>query len=162
SSAEVQSYVQYLQQSQNEVMATIGVAAENKIHSYTYVLNGFAARMTPKQAEAAAMQPGVLMVMRDQFRQPLDDDVPAFLGLTEPDGAWARRYTGESVIVGVVDTGIWPEHPRFADNGTYRPLPGISVPCQFGNTAHNPADAPFQCNNKLLGARQSLATYKQF
>ena len=32
--------------------------------------------------------------------------------------------------------------------------------CEFGNTAHNPADAPFSCNNKLIGARQMLDTYR--
>ncbi len=65
------------------------------------------------------------------------------------------------MIVGVIDTGIWPEHPSFVDDGSYPPIPGFgSVPCEFGNTAHNPNDAPFECNNKLLGARQMLDTYR--
>ena len=32
--------------------------------------------------------------------------------------------------------------------------------CDFGNTAHNPDDAPFTCNNKLIGAREMLDTYR--
>ena len=33
--------------------------------------------------------------------------------------------------------------------------------CDFGNAAHNPNDVAFTCNNKLIGARQMLATYRQ-
>jgi subtilisin family serine protease len=82
-------------------------------------------------------------------------------------GAWDKGYTGEDVIVGVIDSGIWPEHPSFADDGSYSASPvgplGDSRPnCKFGNTHHNPDDAPFTCNNKLLGARQMLDTYRLF
>jgi hypothetical protein len=66
------------------------------------------------------------------------------------------------VIVGVIDTGIWPEHPSFADDGTYPDLPITpeNTPenplCNFGDITHNLYDAPFTCNNKLIGARQML------
>ncbi len=67
-------------------------------------------------------------------------------------------------MVGIIDSGIWPEHPSFADDGSYPPPPVVlddSRPtCEFGNTAHNPNDAPFTCNNKLIGARQMLDTYR--
>ena len=67
---------------------------------------------------------------------------------------------GEDVVVGVIDTGIWPEHPSFADDGSYGPSPIGAIPCEFGNTAHNANDKPFTCNNKLLGAREMLETYR--
>ena len=90
-----------------------------------------------------------------------------FLGLDGEGEAYASGLTGEGVVVGVIDTGIWPEHPSFADDGTY-PQPDIApledtadLPaCNFGNTAQNPQDAPFTCNNKLLGAREMLGTYR--
>jgi hypothetical protein len=67
------------------------------------------------------------------------------------------------VVVGVIDTGIWPEHPSFADDGSY-PAPSLSraVPCEFGPHAgySNPDDPAFTCNHKLVGARQELATYR--
>jgi subtilisin family serine protease len=66
----------------------------------------------------------------------------------------------------VIDSGIWPEHPSFADDGSYPDL-GIVLDdsrpnCEFGNAAHNPDDVPFTCNQKLLGARQMLDTYRAF
>ena len=72
---------------------------------------------------------------------------------------------GEGIVVGVIDNGIWPEHPSFADDGSYiapdiMPLDNSRPNCEFGNTAHNPNDAPFTCNNKLLGARQMMDTYR--
>ncbi|HET9771806.1 MAG TPA: S8 family serine peptidase, partial [Acidimicrobiia bacterium] len=90
--------------------------------------------------------------------QPAD-----YLGL--PEGLWARlggpEQAGEGVIVGVIDTGIYPEHPSFADqplaaDGTrnyigpaYGPPPaGWRGICQAGENF--PATS---CNNKLIGAR---------
>ena len=58
---------------------------------------------------------------------------------------------GQGVIVGVIDTGIWPEHPSFADDGSYPPPPppAGTAPAAARTTAH----AAFTCNNKLIGAR---------
>lgn len=163
STAAVQAYVDYLVQGQDSVMAAAGVDAADKLHSYTYALNGFAAKLTPAQVDALTQLPGVVTVLRDQFRFKQEDDVPAYLGLTAEGGAWSQLYTGEGVVVGVIDSGIWPEHPSFADDGSYGPSPlPVAPPCQFGNTAHNPDDAPFTCNNKLLGARVVLDTYRAF
>ena len=57
-----------------------------------------------------------------------------------------------------------PSTRCFADDGT---LPGSARPstsersaCAFGNTAWNANDKPFTCNNKLVGAREFLDTYK--
>ena len=93
------------------------------------------------------------------------DDLGNFLGLTEKGEAWKSGLTGEGVVVGVIDTGIWPEHPSFADDGTFPahvPLDEtVGSSCDFGNIAQNPNDAPFVCNNKLIGARQILTTYRR-
>ncbi len=160
-SAHVRKYQRYLESRHDAALAGAGVSQKMKTHDYSVALNGFSARMSFEQAKELAKQSGVVMVMPDELLQPATDNSAEFLGLTAPGGAWQRGYDGEGVVVGVIDNGIWPEHPSFADSGSYEALPGYEgLPCEFGNTAHNPNDAPFTCNNKLLGARQMMATYR--
>ena len=160
--APAKKYEKFLTSEHNKSLKTAGVGTAAKLHDYTVSLNGYSAVLTPKQVDAIKTQKGVLHVFEDQMRQPATDSSGKFLGLTARGGAYASGFTGENVVVGVIDTGIWPEHPSFADNGTYGPSPIAPVPCEFGNTAHNANDVAFTCNNKLLGARQMLETYRFF
>ncbi|MFZ7111693.1 MAG: S8 family peptidase [Desulfatiglandales bacterium] len=162
-SALVKKYQKFLEKEHNKALEAVGVRPAAKIHDYTISLNGFAAPMTKVQAAQMAKQPGVALVLQDEMRYKTTDNSPAFLGLTDPAGPWKKEYVGEGVVVGVIDTGIWPEHPSFADDATYAPLPDFAgLSCEFGNTAHNPDDAPFTCNNKLLGAYQMTDTYRYY
>ncbi len=145
----------------DEVLVESGAAASDLVNSYTNAVDGFSALVSRKEAQAMANRDDVLAVYPDELRQPTTDSSPTFLRLDDPKrGPWASGIDGEGVVIGIIDTGIWPEHASFADDGSY-PAPPISVgECDFGNTAHNPLDAPFTCNNKLIGARQMLATYR--
>jgi subtilisin family serine protease len=91
-----------------------------------------------------AAHPEVAMVLPDELLQPDTDSSPAFIGLNPgPGGGPPTGATGKGVVIGVIDSGIWPEHPSFGDQGMpASPIPGL--PCEFGNTAHNPLDAPFE------------------
>ena len=160
------SAAQGMTSSHESVVAGAGLGADAIETSLTHALNGFVVDLTDSQLDRVKSQDGVLMVLEDFLRQPQTDSSPQFLGLTRSDGgAWASGVVGEGVIVGVIDSGIWPEHPSFADDGSYSD-PGVVLDesvypaCDFGNTAHNPDDAPFTCNNKLIGARQILPTYR--
>lgn len=164
-SAHVRKYSKHLRESHDKILAAAGISAGAKLHDYTVALNGFAAKITHEQATKIAHMKGVSRVLPDVLRQKTTDNSPTFLGLDGPAGPWLKGYDGEGVIVGVIDNGIWPEHPSFADDGSYAapPIPPLddSRPnCEFGNTAHNPNDAPFTCNNKLIGARQMMDTYR--
>jgi subtilisin family serine protease len=163
-SFRVAKYKDHLQAKHAASLEAAGIRPGAKIHSYTFALNGYAAMMSHEQALAVAAQKDVLAVKPDVMRFPQTDASPGFLGLTDAGGAWLKGFDGEGVVVGVIDSGIWPEHPSFADDGSF-PEPPIELDdsrpnCEFGNTAHNPNDAPFTCNNKLIGARQMLDTYR--
>jgi subtilisin family serine protease len=162
-SAAVRQYQEHLERKHDESLAKADVPVERKVHDYGVAVNGYSALLTEEEAEAIDSQKSVLKVMEDELRQATTDSSPGFLGLTGRRDAWGRGIDGRGVVVGVIDTGIWPEHPSFADDGSY-PEPPANVPptlpCEFGNTAHNPNDVAFTCQNKLLGARQMLATYR--
>lgn len=156
---DVVSYLAYLAQRQDQVLN--GVGGGRKLYGYGYVFNGFAAELTPAQAERLAQTPGVLAVTRDEARQRDTSSTPGFLGLAGPGGLWERTgFKGEGVVIGIVDGGIWPESQSFSDrtgsNGnaskegklSYQQIPGWNGRCIPGE-AFNAS----MCNQKLIGAR---------
>ncbi len=167
-SAHVKKYQKSLVASHNVSLAKAGADVDQKVYDYTVAINGYSALLTEGQAKEIAAQAGVVLVMEDELLQLTTENSPDFLGLTAPAGPYAKGIDGEGVVVGVIDSGIWPEHPSFADDGSYAPPPVTledtpgNPACNFGNTGWNTNDAPFTCNNKLIGARQFLDTYKNF
>ena len=172
-SSEVEEYVAELEQEKVEALDGAGIDRSAQVATYDYAANGFSAVLTPAEAETLAVQKGVRSVQRDELRQLHTTDSPHFLGLDDRRGAWDSGYTGKGVIVGVIDTGIWPEHPSFHDLGNLDPAPLlgpvdldpdpnaelISTGCDFGDEAHNANDKDFTCNDKLIGARDMRTLY---
>jgi subtilisin family serine protease len=161
-SKNVKKYAAYLEKKQDQAIDSVGA---EKVYNYRFALNGFAARMTAADAEALRRSADVLNVWKNEIRYLQTDTSPNYINITEGGEAWSKGYVGEDVVIGIVDSGVWPEHPSFADTPTPKkgnkgPAIPYSAPsgftasgCDFGNTAANPGDAPFACNNKLVGAR---------
>jgi subtilisin family serine protease len=61
------------------------------------------------------------------------------------------------VVIGVLDSGIWPEHPSFRDLGL-GPFPRAAR-CEFGDGSDPDLGEPFTCNHKLIGAYAFTGTY---
>lgn len=165
---------QQMKASHDKVLRESGVDADKKVSDYLYALNGFAAHVSYDEAVQIAGHQDVAFVLPDELYQAQTDSSPTFIGLDGAGGPWSTGVTGEGVVVGIIDTGIWPEHPSFAPDGIAAPpvtlqdlvVDGPNEPyeipaCDFGNTAHNPNDVDFECNNKLVGARQVLPSYRQ-
>jgi subtilisin family serine protease len=126
------------------------------LYRYTNSISGFAADLTARQASELAKDPAVLTVAKNEIMKPDTNASPAFLGLSGKKGVWSElggatpkggTGAGAGVVVGVIDTGIRPESPSFADNGMPAPS-GWKGECETG-----PGFPASSCNNKLIGAR---------
>jgi hypothetical protein len=158
--------------------AAVAAGGGQVVHRYTKVFNGVSMVLPSDNVGDVASAQGVKAVYLDELVQLDTDASPAFIGAP---AAWAQlggqESAGEGVIVGILDSGIWPEHPSVADpdpsGKPYAPPPVVpgangfagGAPrntCDFGDTAWNANDAPFACNNKLIGAYDFIDTYKAF
>jgi hypothetical protein len=160
-SPDVVRYVEHLTRGHEAALARAG--GGNKLYNYVYSFNGFAAELSATAAAKMASLDGVLAVTADEVLTTDTATTPDFLGLSEPDGLWAQLGgpqggkrspgAGEDVIVGIIDGGIWPEHPSVADRDAqgkrvYQQIPGWNGRCVPGEDF--PASS---CNQKLIGAR---------
>jgi subtilisin family serine protease len=161
-SPDVVNYVSYLDSRHDAVLN--GAGGGRKLYDFRYTFNGFAAELTDAQAASLKATAGVLAVTKDSLYHMDTSSTPAFLGLSASGGLWDQLggvgNAGEGVIVGVVDTGIWPENPSFSDrtgangNGTqdgkldFHQIPGWHGKCTPGEEF--PAS---NCNQKMIGAQ---------
>ncbi len=154
-------YAGYLDERHSAVLARVG---GRKVYDYRYSFNGFAAEFTEAQAQTLRSVQGVVAVTKDELLDADTSNTPTFLGLDAPNGLWAALggagKAGEGIIIGVVDSGIWPESQSFSDrtgaNGNasktgkldYHQIPGWHGKCTPGE-AFNAS----LCNQKLIGAQ---------
>jgi subtilisin family serine protease len=134
---------------QDRALARVGA---QKLYSYTITNNGVAAELTARQAAELAKSAGVVALEPDRLAHPDTTLSPHFLGLDAGGGLWSQlggaKNAGAGLVVGVIDTGIWPESPAFAGNT------GIPVPADWHGTCQTGEQFTTSlCNDKLIGAR---------
>ncbi|CAA6666753.1 unnamed protein product [Spirodela intermedia] len=107
------------------------------IYSYKHGFSGFAAMLTDSQAKKLAGMTGVLSVRLSRTLQLSTTRSWDFLGLSynnPPSQLLHKARLGDGVIIGVVDSGIWPESKSFDDSG-YGPVPARwKGTCKTGRT----------------------------
>lgn len=180
-SAEIQSYARELAASQDRTLARVGPGAE-KIYSYRYSFNGFAARMTEIQAAKMVHLPEVLHVWEDEVRPLATNFSAEFLDLFDNEAGLRGPLglDGEDVVIAFIDSGVAPGHPSLKDSRLSGPTVcesrwaestflGLWLCRTFRNAPETllyeaPEDwlgsceagdgwTEEDCNNKLIGAR---------
>lgn len=159
--ADVVAYAGYLDNRHNQAL---GQAGGQKLYDYRYSYNGFAAKLTPAQAAKMKKVAGVQAVTADEVQSIDTSSTPTFLGLDAPGGLWDQLggpgNAGDGIIIGMIDSGIWPESLSFSDrtgmNGNatkdgkldYHQIPGWHGKCTPGEQFN-----ASMCNQKLIGAQ---------
>ncbi|VAI17599.1 unnamed protein product [Triticum turgidum subsp. durum] len=115
---------------------------------YGTVMHGFSVRLTDGEAQRMATVPGVSRVYKDRPYHIHTTRSPWFMGLHDDFGAWPDAEFGDGVVIGFVDTGIWPEHASFNDPGL-----GPVKSTWRGKCVDSPGFNSSLCNNKLVGAK---------
>ncbi|KAK1851492.1 subtilisin-like protease [Colletotrichum chrysophilum] len=153
-------------------LQSVSADTASVIYTYEHTINGYAAKITDDQANALRAQPDVLSVRPDKVYHLHTSRTPAFLGLLD-SGALLGRSPGvdtgiyldarddvngtsaeSNLVVGIFDTGVWPENPSYKDDG----MP--PVPSHWKGECETGPDFPAtSCNKKLVGAR---AFYKGY
>ena len=132
--------------------------------SLRIVYGGITAVLPANRVKDIVGLDGVVAVQEDSLLQPLTDSSPEFIGApTIYDQVGGAATAGAGVIYGNLDTGLWPEHPSFADLGNLGAPPprpdGTTRTCEYGDNPLTPAIDPFVCNNKVIGGEAFLDTY---
>ncbi|GAA5112315.1 hypothetical protein GCM10023339_15180 [Alloalcanivorax gelatiniphagus] len=129
---------------QDAVLTAIG--AGEPVYRWTTALNGFAAPLTDSQLATLDDQPGVAAIETDTVR-PLAGRT-SLAAVTSAAGS-PRLRGGAGVVIGVVDSGIAPESPAFAE------VPGLgSDPEGFaGACVEGEGWTADDCTRKIVGAR---------
>jgi Subtilase family/Fibronectin type-III domain/PA domain/Peptidase inhibitor I9 len=149
----VAPYAERLDRLQERVVADLD--SPDVLYSYSTAIDGFAARLTPAQAQRAETQSAVASVQSATVDHL--DGAPARRGaaasaLTAVHAAGSAR-AGRGIVIGVVDSGIWPENPSFAARPTdraqqQRRYPGFTGRCDdAGEQWSSPV-----CNAKVVAA----------
>nr|POE78995.1 subtilisin-like protease sbt1.8 [Quercus suber] len=127
------------------------------LYTYTDAFYGFAAKLDSDQAESLRRSEVVLGVYKDTLYPLHTTRTPEFLGLNTESRQYNHflEQASHNVIIGVLDTGIWPESKSFDDSG----LP--EIPSRWrGECKPGPDFSSTVCNRKLIGARSFFEGYQ--
>ncbi|CAN4092830.1 unnamed protein product [Withania somnifera] len=125
------------------------------LYVYNNAVHGFSARLTAEEVEALEKQPGILSVLPDMKYELHTTRTPSFLGLDRNADFFPESNAIDDVIIGVLDTGVWPESKSFDDSG-FGPIPASwKGECESGTNFSSK-----NCNRKLIGARYFAKGYE--
>ncbi|RCV07701.1 hypothetical protein SETIT_1G266600v2 [Setaria italica] len=128
-------------------------AESRLIYSYSHVVSGFSAWLTPPEVQHMARLPWFLEAIPDKSYKLMSVDAPApqlpWLNSVR-DGVWNKGNMGEGITIGVLDAGIAASNLPASPDAEGMPSP----PAQWKGRC----DDSEACNNKLIGLRTFVDT----
>ncbi|MEJ1922331.1 S8 family peptidase [Microbacterium sp. KHB019] len=158
-SADSQKYVAHLENEQRKLAQAEGVTPDV---TYQVTLNGFSADLSGDQVDALRSSKDVLGVFPDEIRHPDAQSSTDFLGHGDDKrgkgGMWEAtggvKKAGEGVVVGVIDTGIAPEHPSFdGDKLKKKPRKSKGEPYSDGSYVYFDKSDGTQFRSAIVGGQ---------
>ncbi|XP_062092041.1 CO(2)-response secreted protease-like [Humulus lupulus] len=121
------------------------------VHNYNHAIRGFSAMLTESEASVLSEHSEVISVFPDTMLHLHTTRSWDFLeGRAGRLSTWpsSHKHLSDDVIIGIIDTGIWPESPSFKDEGIG------PVPTRWRGVCMEGFDfKKSNCNRKLIGAR---------
>ncbi|XP_074347133.1 subtilisin-like protease SBT1.7 [Apium graveolens] len=118
------------------------------LYTYNHVMDGFSAVLSYKHVEQLQGMSGHLATFNESFGHRHTTHTPVFLGLSKHIGLWPTSGFGDDMIIGILDSGIWPESRSFSDQGMSPVSSRWRGACETGVDFNSS-----NCNKKLIGAR---------
>ncbi|GAV56707.1 LOW QUALITY PROTEIN: Peptidase_S8 domain-containing protein/PA domain-containing protein/Inhibitor_I9 domain-containing protein, partial [Cephalotus follicularis] len=121
------------------------------VHQYRHGFSGFAARLSAEEASSIAQKPGVVSVFPDFKYQLHTTRSWDFLKYETDSEIYSNPISdsqGSDTVIGILDSGIWPESPSFIDKDIG------PIPSRWKGTCMEGINfSKSNCNRKLIGAR---------
>ncbi|XP_057418727.1 subtilisin-like protease SBT5.4 [Lotus japonicus] len=161
-SVDAESATNYHYDLLGSYVGSIEKAKEAIFYSYNRYINGFAAVLDEDEAANIAKHPNVVSVFLDKEHNLATTHSWNFLGMEEkgkiPKASIWQRSLGEDIIIGNIDTGVWPESKSFSDEGMGPAPTKWHGKCEVDKNNKD----KFHCNRKLIGAKYFYKGYQAF